>query len=339
MIKMGEEARSAWTCRNYESGDEYQILNLFREVFNEEESLDFWKWKFMQCPFGKGIIKLLFDGETLIGNYAAIPMNVVIRNIIIRAIWSVDTMTHSDYRGQGVFPYLAKRFYKECERRGFRFVYGFPNQLIYPIRIRKLAWKGLGKMSILRRELKGEDTATVPQTEDATFQAQKIEKFGEDINLLWHKVKGDYNVIIPRTKEFLNWRFVENPNVNYTKYILTNSTAETLGYIILKIHATEDEVKGHIIDILSLNNEEIVKELIKCALNYFIGGDVNNISCWMQDNNFYANVLKKEKFSRKEIAGPHPYFGVKIFNEADTVIKEVEYITNWYLTMGICDVF
>lgn len=336
---MGEDVRSLWTCRNYENGDEYQILNLFREAFGEEESLDFWEWKFMQCPFGKGIIKLLFDGETLIGTYAAIPMNIQIQNTIISAIWSIDTMTHPDYRGQGVFPYLAKKFYKECERRGFRFVYGFPNQLIYPIRIRKLGWKGLGKMSILCKELEGEDTVTVPLTEDVAYQTQKIEKFGDGINTLWHKVKDEYNVIIPRTKEFLNWRFVSNPNVNYTKYIITNSNAEILGYIILKIHATEDEVKGHIIDILSLNNKEIVKELIKCALDYFIGKGVNDISCWVQDNYFYADALKKEKFSRKEIIGPYPYFGVKLFNETDAVVKTIEDVTNWYLTMGDCDVF
>lgn len=334
---MGE--KESCTCRNYENGDEYQILNLFREAFNEEESLDFWRWKFMQGPFGKGIIKLLFDGEMLIGHYAAIPMNVLIKNTIIRAICSIDSMTHPDYRGKSVFSHLAKKFYKECEQRGFRFVYGFPNQSIYPIRIRKLAWRGLGKMSILCKEVEGKDSTIVPLTEDATFQTQKIENFGDDINSLWHKVKEDYNVIIPRTKEFLNWRFVDRPDVNYTKYIITNSNAETLGYIVLKIHAAKDEVKGHIIDILSLNNEKIVKELINCALNYFIERDVNIISCWMQDDYFYADVLKKEKFSRKEIGEPYPYFGVKLFNEVSTEVKTVEDVNSWYLTMGDCDVF
>ena len=171
--------KESWVCRNYENGDEYRILTLFEEVFSEEESLDFWRWKFKQCPFGKGIVKLLFDRDKLVGHYAAIPVNMQIRDAIVKAIWSIDTMTHPDYRGKGVLPYLATQVYEECKLKGFRFVYGFPNEMIYPIRIKKLGWKGFGKMSVLHREL--EEGATVPSVGD-DYQISQIKSFREDVS-------------------------------------------------------------------------------------------------------------------------------------------------------------
>lgn len=68
----------AWVCKDCESGHESQILTLFKEVFSTRISLAFWKWRFVENPFGKGIIKLLFDSDKLIGQYAVIPTNVQI---------------------------------------------------------------------------------------------------------------------------------------------------------------------------------------------------------------------------------------------------------------------
>jgi len=33
------------------------------------------------------------------------------------------------------------------------------------------------------------------------------------------------------------------------------------------------------------------------------------------------------------------YFGVRVFNEEDSLLRNVEHIDNWHLTMGDSDVF
>jgi len=335
----GNDMEESLSCSDYRDGDENQIIALFREAFAEVRSLNLWKWRFTKCPFGKGIIKLLFDKEKLVGHYAAIPMEVRVGDTTVKAIWSLDTMTHPDYRGRGVFVRLAKKVYEECNLQGYRFVYGFPNELIYPMRLKKLSWKGFGKMSILCKGLEDCGNMNLPCSVSSGYEINRIERFGDDVSLLWNKIKENYGVIVPRTKEFLNWRFVDHPELNYIIYIIKATDEETIGYIILKIYATESETKGHIIDILSIKNVEVVRQLIKCALIYFAKNEATNISCWMQDNNIYADVMKDEGFIRKKVQGSYPYFGVRIFNEEDIEVRSIESFPNWHLTMGDCDVF
>ena len=98
MTKLGE----SWVHRDYKGGDEYKILDLFSKVFNKKMSLEVWRWKYMNNPFGTGIIKLVFDGEKLAGHYSVIPMVVQVEGKPIKACLSVDTMVDPDYRGRGI---------------------------------------------------------------------------------------------------------------------------------------------------------------------------------------------------------------------------------------------
>ena len=45
----------------------------------------------------------------------------------------MDTMTHPDYQGQGVFTKLAKACYDITAIDGYRVLYGFPNPYSYPL--------------------------------------------------------------------------------------------------------------------------------------------------------------------------------------------------------------
>src|SRR3972149_7211686 len=121
----------AWICRNYQEGDEYQIVALFDEVFGNNPGLHLWRWRFLKNPFGKGIIKLLFDGDRLIGHYSIIPLNIEVQCEPIRVGFSLDTMTHPSYAKRGIFTFLAQETYNECQLLGLRLVYGFPNANSY----------------------------------------------------------------------------------------------------------------------------------------------------------------------------------------------------------------
>jgi len=330
--------KDSWLCRDYESGDEYQILSLYKQVTGGEMSLDFWKWKFERGPFGKGIIKLMFDGDKLIGHYSVIPMNIEIQSWPVRAVFSLNTLTHPDYQGQGIFTCLARETYKECQHLGFRLVYGFPNGNAYHGLTKRLGWQGFGKMNLLHKGLQEE--AYRPQLSKHVHKIYQIERFGEDINTLWHEVEGEYNVIVPRSKEFLNWRYVEHPQVNYPKYVTRDNSGKTVGYIVLKTFRAENETIGHIVDILSMNDEDAIRGLIRTASDYFLDKGIGNISCWMQGNYSCVDVMKAEGFIRKEQTTPYPYFGVGAFGQVDKLGGNIKSSANWYLTMGDdCDVF
>ncbi|MEE9398692.1 MAG: GNAT family N-acetyltransferase [Dehalococcoidales bacterium] len=322
--------KEGWICRDYRVGDEYRILTLFQEVFGKEMSLAFWKWRFKENPFGEGIVKLLFDDDKLIGHYAVTPVNTQVEGRLVRAVFSLTTMTHPDYAGQGIFTYLAEVTYKLSDEKGYHFVYGFPNKNSYHAFTRKLGWCDSGEMTSLEKSLR-----TDTRTNLVTKGIKKIECFGDSLNALWDKVKQDYAIIVPRSKEFLNWRFTENPDTEYIKCLILDGD-DVLGYLVLKIYQTGDMMKGHIVDLLSVPEADVVRSLLKWSQSYFLEKSTHDISCWVPEKSLYANVLREEGFHRQ---GTETYFGTRVFKEAGVLSKSVEQFANWHLTMADSDVF
>ena len=158
------------------------------------------------------------------------------------------------------------------------------------------------------------------------------------MNSLWGKVKAGYCVIVPRTKDFLNWRFAEHPTVRYAKFTIQDANDQILGYLILKIYTKEDEIKGHIVDMLCINNRDVVKSLLECSYDYFIKKGIKNLSCWMPDDCFYTQIVKEDGFVTEEF---ETYFGVRSFDfyKEDKLLRNVEQANNWHLTMGDSDIF
>lgn len=76
-----------------------------------------------------------------IGFYAVIPCFMQAADEIILAAQSADTMTHPDYRKQGLFVDLALRTFQLCRDVNIRLLFGFPNQHSLPGFLNKLGWQ------------------------------------------------------------------------------------------------------------------------------------------------------------------------------------------------------
>jgi GNAT superfamily N-acetyltransferase len=323
--------KDTWVFRDYQIGDEHQILTLYKEVNDRDMALRYWRWRFTKSPFGKGIIKLLFVGEKLIGHYAVTPMDVQVDGRPAKAIFSLLTMTHPSFQKQGIFTSLAEQVYAKCQSEGFGFVYGFPNENSYHGFTTKLGWIGFGRMRSLETNIDAK--AKAASTPENTYE---IEGFDDRVNTLWDKVKDAYRVVVPRTKDYLNWRFAEHPAVKYPKYIVTDGGSEIRGYIILKTYTKVDEAKGHIIDMLCVDDRNVVRSLLHSAYDYFGRKRIENLSCWMPDSCFCTPVLREEGFVTKEFEA---WSGARIFNKEEKWLRPIAQFDSWHLTMGDSDIF
>src|SRR5208337_176805 len=127
--------------RPFETGDEMSILDLFESSFNRPIDQAWWRWRYLENPIDKPRILLAFDGATLAGHYAVLPIELTIRSEPRLAALSVATMTNAGYRGKGVFEKLANALYGELEREGYFGVFGFPNSLSHLGFVKKLGWR------------------------------------------------------------------------------------------------------------------------------------------------------------------------------------------------------
>jgi GNAT superfamily N-acetyltransferase len=319
-----------WLVRDYREGDEIEISKLFKIVFKKELSLAFWRWRFKDNPDGVGIIKLLFDRDNLIGHYSVIPRLVQIGKSEKKCAFSMTTMTHPNYQKQGIFTFLAREVYKVCKDVGYNFVYGFPNRNSYHGFVSRLGWKDTVLINKIYKLLKKNRVNLQKNTGDV----YEISEFDDDINLFWRRVRDEYRIIVPRTKDYLNWRFVDNPDIDYKKYIFMRKN-EVLGYIVLKIYNANRVKGGHIVDILSAKENDVVRDLLVHSYGYFLQNSINYVSCWMQKGYFYNDIFEEEGFIRQE---EETWFGHTLLAKEED-ISDTNTLNDWYLTMADSDVY
>ncbi|MGY8625986.1 GNAT family N-acetyltransferase [Chromobacterium violaceum] len=116
------------------------IETLFTECFGDRLSADVWEWAYLTNPNGAGVASLCYDGERLVGHYAAIPVRLKSDECVINAYQSMTTMVSADYRKEGLFVKLATDTYAQARDLGIDCVLGFPNAMSTPGFRNKLNW-------------------------------------------------------------------------------------------------------------------------------------------------------------------------------------------------------
>ena len=123
-----------FTLKIYDDSDFKDLFSLFDRVFPGYMSKELFYWKDKQSPFGKKIILLLYDKDKLISAYNMEPKEFFVNGEKVACIQSLDTMTDAKYRGLGIISYMGRVAYEYVKQLNFKFVYGFPNKLIYRLR-------------------------------------------------------------------------------------------------------------------------------------------------------------------------------------------------------------
>ena len=130
----------ALTIRMMEERDIPSLLALFKLCFNTQPSETYIRWRYVKTPGEATPTVLAFDGDTCAASYAAWPVALTLNGQPVKAAQSMDTMTHPEYRGRGLFTLLAEKCYGVLAERGYQVIYGFPNANSYPGFIRRLNW-------------------------------------------------------------------------------------------------------------------------------------------------------------------------------------------------------
>ncbi len=127
-----------WGVREASVADIPAMNALFAEVFRMERPLAHDQWKYGENPFGPPLVVVAEDGNRVVGQYALWPTPLRLGATVYLGAQSLDTMTHPDYQGQGMFTRLASACYEAAAKRDVVAVYGFPNVASYPGFIKRL---------------------------------------------------------------------------------------------------------------------------------------------------------------------------------------------------------
>jgi N-acetylglutamate synthase-like GNAT family acetyltransferase len=126
------------------------IVELLKKSLGEElmpKSKEYWQWKHVDNPFGKSPVILAFENDTLVGVRAFMRWQWKSAGQIFESVRAVDTATHPDYQGRGIFKKLTLELLDYCAREKWHFVFNTPNNNSKPGYL-KMGWKEAGKLPI-----------------------------------------------------------------------------------------------------------------------------------------------------------------------------------------------
>lgn len=218
-------ADSRFTTRAYRDGDERAILDLFARSFpHAPRSVEHFRWKYRENPFGNERISLTFDqDERLVGHYSgyAVPFRVLDRDVIAHQIG--DTMTDVSVRhvGRGPTSILGRtalHFYEKFCEGSVAFNYGFNVANIQKFSLRFLRSDRAEPVTYRVRDLRAHPLAPLSRLQRSLggYQLELVRSVDSTWDAFFERVAKDYRFLVRRDARYVRWRYLEHPDTEYS---------------------------------------------------------------------------------------------------------------------------
>jgi GNAT superfamily N-acetyltransferase len=111
----------------------------------DEQYAAFYRWKHHENPFGRSPAWLALDGERIAGLRVWMRWRFRRDGRTWAAVRAVDTATHPDYRGRGIFRMLTTSSLDGLRAMGIEHVFNTPNEQSRPGYL-KMGWQEVGRL-------------------------------------------------------------------------------------------------------------------------------------------------------------------------------------------------
>lgn len=180
-----------------------------------QKSEAIWRYKHLDNPFGQSLVLVAQEGDQIIGVRAFMRWQWQYKNKVHAAFRAVDTATHPDHQGKGVFKKLTLKAIEMGKQNGDHFIFNTPNNQSMPGYL-KMGWEKVSKLKVRL-------IPTSPLSWKADDQKLEYALFkecsDEHIKSLCDKhnvVTSKKNVLFtPKSQAYLKWRYENNPLQEY----------------------------------------------------------------------------------------------------------------------------
>lgn len=194
-----------------------EIVALLRISLGEKlmpKSEAFFSWKHFQNPFGESVVWLAKEGERLVGVRAFMNWQWENKEGVCTAVRAVDTATHPDFQGKGIFSKLTMKAVETCETENIGFVFNSPNKISIKGYL-KLGWYTNGKMPIVVKPILRNLFKNNCNPEEDLYRAYAVSAALSGLADSWKpNVVGAY-YSTPLSKHYLAWRYRDCPVAKY----------------------------------------------------------------------------------------------------------------------------
>ena len=338
----------------YRPADARAITAMYRRVFGQEASDANrlrWDWQYRRnpnCPPEGPQIWVAREGPTVIGQYATMPVRLMVNGQEIGASWGMDVMVAPERQRQG----LGEVLFRTWDRHvGASLGLGQSESSFHLFQ--KLHWPSVGPVPCLvkpltRRALRRPNwpmpvnrfvsAVTLPfvrmvaRVRPMTADVAPIRKFSGEFAALWERLAPKFAFIVRRDPQYLNWRFIEPPHVRYAVAALRRG-GDAQGYAVYR-HVWEPRGRVTLlVDFLADPDDEPgVLTLLRWVDREAREADSDKIRVFCMHEGFRRIMRRSGYFNVKSTAE----FTAKI-NAIDVPPDFYEHTERWHVTWGDSD--
>lgn len=238
-----DEVKNDISFSEFSDPDFHRLIQLTENTYPGQDISKpaYLDWEYLRNPDGKVILFVAEKLSELYSQYIILPRKYFANNEVLNGSLSVNTLTHPDARGQGLFPKLAELTYDEAKRQNIQITVGFPNPVSSPVFRSKLNFSTLGYLPFYVKILKPlnvlkkyfskgnlkrgeEQQIEFPNSENRdgfTIDLFDPEKDASDFEKFHQKFLKDKKYCTLRDLAYIKWRYLDIPLRNYRIYKIT----------------------------------------------------------------------------------------------------------------------
>ena len=348
--------RSIDLSAEFEEFEELSVLS-FGEGANPNQSM--YRWLFDEDPYdppGRNLMFVMRDGENgnkMIASDGLIPFRLQLGDRSVMAAHSVKSMTHPDYKRQGIFRTMTNNSLQQGKDAGIQVVLGFANKNSYPA-YQKWGWTTLYEREVyvfpadITNKLQGKlKSRALAKAANSVFQSVEKRKrpkdapddlkfqiynsIPDDAQAVWEKFRGSFENCIERDLTYLRWRYDGRPDASYETMMLYDKD-EPAGFLVLRKSVANSKPMVCVAEnFTDPQNEAYVSALAQGIIDYCFAQEADYAVACSGKYGLYDKVFRRYGFVPQKGQGT-----IVIVKSLDPSISEEDLVgaEHWHMSQG-----
>ncbi len=334
---------------------------LYEDFFSDQgtaRGFGFLGWRYAENPSAEqNVVNIAKEAgtEEIAALYAVMGAGFQINGTAVAATQSLDTLTHREHRGQGLFPRLAKANYAIAQEKGAAMVYGFPNAASGPVFEKKLGWTLYGEIPILFRPMRSGFLISKvlnklkirvskrfldfpifrPKTTwNTESKITKTTAFSAEHTLIWDAYSKGVKVALKRDATYLNWRVFARPDGAKYNAATCYADDQAVGYVIWCCEQKHGANTGYIMECLARPDahQNTYQRLMTAALNDLHRQKADLVLAWVPPHQANNSGFRAAGFKNlpKRLRPIQLFWGARFFDDAAAAAGKSQ--QDWYIS-------
>jgi GNAT superfamily N-acetyltransferase len=308
----------------------------------DEQYAQFFVWKHRQSPFGASPAWVATDptaDDRIVAFRTYVRWQFLRGGELAQGVRAVDTVTHPDYQGRGIFSLLTRQSLDDLAEMGVNFVFNTPNDKSRPGYL-KMGWQMVDRLSPAARprsalalvRLARARTPADKWSADCSAGVPAVEALADEagLNRLLGEVAGapgnaassaEGDILTNRTPDYLRWRY-GFPPLKYRAVVAPGGVAS--GLAVFRLRRRGAATEAALCELLVPGDDTgVIREL----LSEILRGSGADYAIWLGPPRAGLGFL------------PVPGQGPTLVWKGVTDQGDAPEASHWGLTMGDIELF